>query len=67
MEDFSWENIPKSQVEPSTQSNLQGVVANSSAVPGKASFLQARLNKDNFWNVIFFVGTSLCILIAQIL
>jgi len=67
MEDFSWENTPNSQVDPSKQSNLQGVVANSSSVLGKASFLLARLNKDNFWNVIFFVGTSLCVLIAQIL
>ena len=71
MEDFKWENTPKSQVELFKQSNLQDVVVNAAVTPNeyggiydkpktpKISFLQSRLNKDNFWNVMFFVFTVL--------
>lgn len=33
----------------------------------KITFLQSRLNKDNFWNIMFFVGMGIGFLIAYII
>ena len=79
MEDFSWENTPRSQIMLSKQSNIQDLAGNASVTPNeyggiydkpkkpKISFLQSRLNKDNFWNVMFFVGINFGFGIASLI
>ena len=79
MEDFSWENTPRSQIMLSKQSNIQDLAGNTSVTPNeyggiydkpkkpKISFLQSRLNKDNFWNVMFFVGINFGFGIASLI
>lgn len=61
MEDFSLKNNPKPQnvvVPPSIVPNEYGGIYDKPKKP-RISFLQSRLNKDNFWNLVFFVLTVL--------
>lgn len=71
MEDFTsfCENLKKTQTTPVKALALDSL-ADSPVIPNeyggiydrpkkpKISFLQSRLNKDNFWNLMFFVGMN---------
>jgi hypothetical protein len=72
MEDFTsfCNNLKKTQTTPVKPLALDSLT-NTSVIPNeyggiydrpkkpKISFLQSRLNKDNFWNLMFFVGMNL--------
>jgi len=64
MEDFT--KLDKQGVPTLVNNKVDNLSLNSTA-PNKKGFLESRLNKDNFWNLIFWLAISIGFTIALII